>query len=805
MYLSLNWLKDFVNIPKSLSPEDLGKLLTLHTVEVEKIERQSGKYDKVIVGKILEIAKHPNADRLQIAQVDTGKEKLTIVCGAPNIAVGQMVPVALVGAVLPNGLEIKAAEVRGEKSFGMLCAEDELGLGNDHSGIMILKKAKLGENFSDYLGLDDIILEVDNKSLSNRPDLWGHFGLAREIAACLESDLKEKNLSKIKINNPAGEKLEVKIESKGLCPRYMALKLEGVEIKESPGWLKNRLISVGLKPINNIVDITNYVMLELGQPLHAFDAKNIKKILVRRASKGEILETLDGKSRELDDSALLITDGKKPLALAGLMGGQESAIKNDTKEIIIEAATFDAATIRKGSTKLALRTDASVRFEKALDPELCEQAMKLAVKMIQEDNKKVKITSQLSDIKNYSETGKTIELKLSWLEKIIGLKIEEKRIKNILRSLGFKIKEEGDDFMLLQVPSWRATKDISIKEDIAEEIIRIYGYNNLPALIPQVDMKPPIIDEERVLENKIKQVLAKECRLAEVYNYSFVGEDDLKKLNLDFSSYIKLANPISKQHTMLRQTLVPGLLSNLKTNQHKYEKIALFEIGNIFLNVPGSINKDNKNSGFLPYQERQISLLLAGYEDNFAKIKSILSNLIHGLALRDLKLSFLPTELIISYGDRLQKALINLEGKNIGTISKLDEAIAKNYGLKKAGAIAEISFKELHIALQSSGEKQYEDLPKYPPLIRDLAFVLDEKISYEDLYQAIKTSHPLIKEVELFDVYSGKNLGNDKKSLAFHIVYQSPERTLTAEEVDKAKEELINSLEEKFQAQIRDF
>jgi len=821
MLLSLNWLKDHVTIPKSISPEELAAKLTLHTVEVEKTESQAKRFDKVVLAKILEVKKHPGADRLQIATVNAGgKDDLTIVCGAPNIAVDQLVPLALPGAILPNGAEIKEAEVRGEKSQGMLCAEDELGLGHDHSGIMILEKGKPGQTFASYLKLEDIIIEVDNKSLSNRPDLWSHYGIAREISAILNTKLKALDYSDVQLegdkkkkgkNAASLETLDIKIEDYSLCPRYMAIKLNDIEIKDSPEWLQERLIAVGLKPINNIVDITNYVMLELGQPLHAFEAKDINKIVVRSAKKDEMIKTLDDKERKLENGQLLITDGQKAIAIAGIMGGLDSAITPATKSIIIEAANFDAATIRQGSTKLGLRTDASMRFEKALDPYLTENAIKLAVKLIQKDNKKASIGSTLVDLHQEFKTIPDIELDLGWLNKIVGMEIPAEKTKEILTNLGFELtatgkNKQGQEILSVKVPSWRATKDISIKEDLGEEVMRLYGYNNLPARLPEVTMEVPEKNEEVMLEHRIRNILAQESKLTEVYNYSFTCEDELKKLNLDFTGYIKLVNPISKQHTLLRQNLLPGLVNNIRTNQYRYDSLGLFEIGGVFLNVFGRLKKNSQEEDRLPYQEKQVGIVLAGDQNElFSTAKSIAANLIYSLVSPQMETEFTPTEAHIGYGDKELKASINVLGKSIGTIAKMDESIAKGNGLKKIVVIIEFSFNELLKLAQNYGYKQYRATPKYPPMVRDLAFVVDAKILYNDIRDEMKDFHELISSVELFDVYVGDKLGAGKKNLAFHVIYQSGERTLTTEEIDAIQTQLINHLQSKFEAQIRNF
>ena len=410
MYISLNWLKDFVKIPTKIKPEEIAAGLTSHTVEVEGLVKQEEQYKQVVVGQVLEVNKHPNADRLRVTLVDVKKKKLTIVCGAPNVAVGQFVPVALVGANLPNGLEIKESEIRGVKSEGMICAEDELGLGKNHEGIIVLKEnAKLGQLFADYLKANDIILEVDNKSLSNRPDLLSHYGLARELSAIFDSPLKpyEKFFNtKFTFLSAKENKLEIKVEDKKLCPRYTAVQIDNIKVLESPAWLKERLIAVGQRPINNIVDLTNYVMWECGQPLHAFDAAQVRKIVVRRATKGEVIETLDEKERILIESDLLITDGKKPLALAGIMGGRNSEINLATASLVLESANFLATSIRQTAQRLGLRTEASLRFEKSLDPNLTPLAVKRFLALLKETCPDLKIASALVDLNHAPDKKK---------------------------------------------------------------------------------------------------------------------------------------------------------------------------------------------------------------------------------------------------------------------------------------------------------------------------------------------------------------------------------------------------------------
>ena len=806
MLLSLNWLKDFIEIPKNATPEDLALRLSMHTVEVEGLNYQASSFEGVVVGKVLEVTKHPNADRLRVTKVDIKKEILTIVCGAPNVEVGQLVPVATIGAILPGDFEIKESEIRGEKSYGMICAEDELGLGTSHEGIMVLgKKAKVGQPLSAYLNLDDIILEIDNKSLSNRSDLWGHYGMAREISTFYDTELKSYDSFLEPSISEGEEKLEVKVEEKKLCPRYMALSVSGIKVEESPKWLKDRLVAIGLRPISNIVDITNYVMFETGQPLHAFAKDQMKKIIVRQAKKGEHIETLDGKERELSEDMLVIASPEGPMAVAGVMGGKGSGITDETTEIIIEAANFEAVSIRKTAGKLGLRTDASMRYEKSLDPSLTETGLRRAYALIKTICKDAKASSLITDISSFSLNLGPITLNLNWISDKVGQEIPKKQIINILERLGFTIQDLGDDLEIM-VPTWRAAKDISIKEDVLEEIMRIYGYDNIITAAPLISLDPPIILSERVLEKKIKNLLSGALALSETYNYSFVGESQLKKLNLDFNNHLKLVNPISDQQTMLRQSLIISLLSNVKTNQFNYDEIGLFELGRVYLDTPGIFNKVGEDKERLPYQEKRVAFVLSGKKGNyFTKAKGFAETIIETIYNNTWETEFVSVEDFPAYSDSKKSVRVRVNNHDLGLVTTVNSEVSSKYGLKNETVLVELNFAELLALFSVCQELKYEAVPKYPAISRDLAFVVDSGILYNDLRREIKSFNDLITKVELFDSYQGDKLGEDRKSLAFHIIYQSSERTLRAEEIDQIQADLFAKLEEKFGAQIRNF
>lgn len=792
-----------------MKPLIIAESLTGHTVEVENLVDQAKQFDKVVVGRVLEISKHPNADRLRLAVVDVKKSKLKIVCGAPNLAVGQLVPVSLVGAKLPGGLEIQESLIRGEKSSGMICAEDELGLGKNHEGILVLKdSAKVGEAFAKYLQVDDTILEVDNKSLSNRPDLLNHYGLAREVAAIFNLPLKnyDKFLNqKWDFLSVKENKLEVRVEAKELCPRYLAVKIDNIEIKESPDWLKNRLVAVNQRPLNNIVDLTNYVMLDCGQPLHAFDAASIKKIVVRRALNHESMETLDEKERILNDNDLVITNGEDIIAIAGVMGGKKSEIKSDTKSLILESANFSAAGIRKTSQSLGLRTEASVRFEKSLDVNLPEIALKRFLTLLRDICPEMKIASSLIDCRQEKKPVITIELNFAWLTEKIGQEIPREFVINSLKRLGFVVAGEKEDTLKVTVPTWRAAKDINIKEDLAEEILRLYGYDKIVSRLPVLAVNLPEINQERLLERKIKNILVLEHALNEVYNYSFVGEEQLKKLNIDSSQYLKLINPLTDVQTLLRQSLVPGLINNIKTNQFKRDVLGFMEIGSVFFNASGNFSKDLSMIDFLPYQEKHLGLALAGEDDLFNRLKGIIGSLLQNLINYKTVAEFSILERVPGWANKDSAASVNLFGQAIGLVALVKPEIGLNINLKKSVALAEINFKTLANLIISLPSVRFQEVPKYPPVMRDISFVVATEILYNDLRREIIKFNPLIVEAELFDVYSGDKLTNNQKSLAFHLTYRSETQTLIAAEVDKIQQELIKHLVNKFSVKLRDF
>lgn len=811
MKISYKWLKQYIDLPDSLSPEEIALKMTMAIVEIEEVIKQADNLENIVLGVIKKIEKHPQADKLQIAQVDLGDEVVQIVCGGTNLKEKMKVAVAKIGAkVRWHGegelVEMKKVSLRGFESSGMICASTEIGLENSFSQgeteILDLSflDFKAGTSLAKALELDDVIFDVDNKSMTHRPDLWGHYGMAREIAAVYNKKLKDYISKEIKTENK--EKLEVEVRDKKLCPRYMAVMIDGVKIEDSPEWIKKRLISAGVRPINNIVDITNYVMLDLGQPLHAFDKNNFKsnKIIVRSAEESEEFISLDNKKHKLNAENLVIADEEKVVALAGVMGGLNSEIKNNTKTIIFESANFDAVSVRKTASRLGLRTDSSARFEKTLDPNLTELALKKAVELTKEFCPNAKVVSNIVDENNFSLNKGPIEVSCEFLYSRFGEKIDKKQIIKILESLGFEVKEKKD-VLVIFIPSWRATKDISIKEDIVEEVARVYGYDNFKTILPVFPIIPPKENRLRNLERKVKKILVERFAFSESLNYSFVSAKIIEKLGLDIEAFIELDNPIAKDEPFLRRNLLGGLLTNLENNFHNYDELAFFEIGKVFKIEEVGERVSQNSDELLPRQDVILSFvyLNKNNKEPFFELSNVLENLAKELGMR-LRLEEAVFAEKYIHPSRVAVIVID-NGEKVGFISELHPQVQKDFGLGAKVAVVEINLNKI---LEEYKEKNnYEIISVYPSVLRDLAFTVDKNIKHKDIVEIIYKQNSLIKKVELFDVYFGDKIAQDKKSLAYHILFSSKEKTLETVEIDKIFEKICQELKDNFGAELR--
>lgn len=596
MYISMNWINDFVDL-KGINLEELINRFTLSVAEVEGTIKYGENIKNVITAKIVEIEKIESSDKLRKVKVDNGKEIVTCVCGAKNIKIGDIVPFAQIGSMV-NGIEIKQVQMAGETSNGMCLSEKELGISEDHSGVMVFdSNTKLGANVKQLLDIDDTVFEIDNKSLTNRPDLWGHYGIAREIAALTGRKLKNIEVENLEEYNNLKE-VRAEVEDKEKCYRYTAIEVENITSKKFDINKRIRLYYCGMRSINLLVDLTNYIMLELGQPMHAFDKKLVNKIKVKSIENDIEFKTLDDVTRKVDKGTLMICNNDEPIAIAGIMGGANSEITDSTNSLVLESANFDSVCIRKSTVELKLRTDASAHYEKSLDPEITDIAIKRYIKLLKENDKDIKISSKLTDI--YVNKYPTIKIKITrqYINSRIGTDLSLNKIKEILSSLEFEIEENGE-ILTVKVPSFRATKDISIKADLVEEIARIYGYDNIEPQTKNQPLRIVEIDDEKKTENTIKDLLAIKYGLSEIHTYIWYDRKKNKELNLEVNeNNIKLANSLNANFNVLRESVIPSLLYTLSENIKYYPNVNIFECGRTF-EYPNKGEEciENKNLG----------------------------------------------------------------------------------------------------------------------------------------------------------------------------------------------------------------
>jgi len=810
MKIAYSWLQDYV--PTQKTPEEIQELLTFHTAEVEDLEK-AGQVADVVVGKVLEVGEHPNADKLRLAKVSVGEGKdLRIVCGAPNLEAGQLVPVAVEGAVLPGDFKIEKREVRGEMSEGMICAEDELGLGDKHEGIMVLDPGsyEIGEPFAPQGG--DTVLDVSVPA--NRADLMSHVGIAREIAAVDKQEFKYQPTALPEINSE--QLLKVEVDDK-ICPRYTALVISGIKIGPSPEWMQARLKSVGLRPINNIVDLTNYLMFDMGQPLHAFDFEKVEgaAMSVRASQEGENVQTLDDQTWKLAAGMPVISDSQKLIDLAGIMGGKNSEVSEATQTIVFQAATFAPLAVRKASRKLGHRTDAVGIYEKGVDPELALPTLAKGLQLLQQMIPGIQVR-QVIDINKNQAAPTTIEFDPQLVEKMIGIKVDMKQIEDILQRLGMKISV--DKVMVVEVPSWRS--DITGPHDLVEEIVRIIGYQQIPAKLPVGQLKPPDVSEGLHWERKAKEVLVA-SGFNEVVNYAFNSQRDLEKMGItNFKGYLPVANPISPEHSYMRVSLVPNLLRNVKENLKNFPGFSIFELGRVFYGYDATKELKYKEA---VHEEAKLTGVMVNTRPRKSKGKVTSRSFLEGKGVvEEILKKFGIESSRISYGQinvynatfhpgRTAVIQVKVKGKaelegeynqEIGMIGEVHPAMLQAYGIKAVTVLFDIDFDEL--ADLANDKKTIQTVGKYPGVTRDVAFILDRDVLVGGLKAVMGyAGGKLIEKVDLFDTYEGDQIPEGKKSLAFHVLYQLPDRTLTDKEVDEQHEKVIAAVKERYKAEIR--
>ena len=791
MLVSYNWLKQYTNVEDNANA--LAEKITRGGIEVEGVEYLAEEISNVVVGYVVSKEKHLDAEKLNVCQVNVGEEEnLQIVCGAPNVDAGQYVIVAKVGAKLP-GIKIKKAKLRGVESQGMICSLAELGLSksvvpkNYQEGIYVFEtEQELGSDVVEVLGLNDYILDLS--ITPNRADALSMRGLTYELGALYNNKVDFNDVEKEE--NYEATSLQVAVESDS-CRNYVGQIVKNVEVKSSPLWLQTRLMNSGIRPINNIVDITNYVLLEFGQPMHAFDKDLVgDRIVVRDAKEGEVLETLDGEERKLQATDLVITDGTRAIALGGVMGGKNTEVSEETKNIILESAYFNPTSVRRTSATHGLRSDSSARFEKGIDPNMQKAALARAVELILELCPNAVVESSVGVVNKEEE--KVVEITTSYINNYLGITLSTEEIAAILEGLSFTVEVSGEN-LVVKVPTRRP--DISIKQDLVEEVIRIYGYDNLASTLPKFSKttKGGLTYSQRMVRD-LRAVYAS-LGFNDTINYSLVSEEEATEYTLEDHHKVRLLMPMTETHSTLRQSLVPGLLNTVQYNVARKQKdLKLLEIGRVFFGS-GDDNIQPKEtlylSAALTGEERATKWLKESSSLDFFAAKGYLEVVFERLGL-DEKVTYRKSTLEGMHPGRF--AEVYLGEKRIGFIGEVHPRVADKLGLNTT-YVFEINLDE--VISESKVKPKYEEVTKYPEITRDIAMLVDVKDEYQNIYNVIESvNSKLITKVELFDLYVGAELLVGKKSLALTITYSDKQKTLTDEEVTAVHDKVLSALTE---------
>ena len=799
MKASIEWLKEYSDI--DVDSVKLGDILTMTGSKVETVEQKGNDIKNVVVGKILEIKKHEDSDHLVVTQVDLGNEKVQIVTGANNIKEGDIVPIAKDGSELPGGVKIKKGLLRGVESCGMMCSVGELGLdisnypGQIENGIMILDKKlekDLGKDIVEVLNLKEDIIEFE--ITPNRPDCLSIEGLGREVSASLGKEFKNprKNIDeKIVENKEEIEGLKVDIEAPDLCYRYIARMVKNVKIGPSPEWLTRRLNACGMRSINNIVDITNYVMLEMGQPMHAFDINSIegKHITVRRAKNGEKITTLDKQERTLDENDLVIADTKKPVAIAGVMGGLNSEIEKDTQTVVFESAVFYGGGVRKTAKKVGLRTESSARYEKGLSSENAIRAVNRAVELVELIGAGQEVEGKI-DVYPTKQKINKIKLDVEKINNLLGTNIEKEEMIKILEKLDIKVENN-----MAIAPYFRM--DLEFVADIAEEIVRFYGYDKLETTLIKADTTLGIRNKEQKIEKTIKDMLVNNG-LSEIYTYGFVSEQDLEKSNISkelIEKSITIINPLSDEYKLMRPTTIPSMMQILATNANKKnQNVKLFDISRNYRNLNNEVEK-----GEVPEQENILTLGMYGDDVDFYTLKGLIENVLEAVSVN--RYDIIKETKNGSYHPG-RCANITVGKDIIATIGEVHPAVLENYGIEKRVYLAEVNVTK--IVKYSRQNKKYVEVPKFPAVERDIAVIVDEKVEVGQIEKIItKKSKKLLESATLFDIYRNEKIGNNKKSVAYSLIFRDKKKTLSDEEINTTMENIISELEKVLGAELR--
>lgn len=799
MKASIEWLKEYSDI--DIDTVQLGDILTMTGSKVETIDQTGNDIKNVVVGKILEIEKHPDADKLVVTKVDVGTERLQIVTGANNIKVGDIVPIAKDGSELPGGVNIKKGMLRGIESCGMMCSVGELNLtladypGQIEHGIMILDKKlekDLGKDIVEVLNLKEEI--IDFEITSNRPDCFSIEGLGRETAASLKKEFKNprKDIDEMKVETKTElEGLKVDIEAPDLCYRYVARMVKNVKIGPSPDWMVRRLKACGIRSINNIVDITNYVMLEMGQPMHAFDIHSIegKHITVRRAKKGEKITTLDEQKRELDENNLVIADDKKAVAIAGVMGGLNSEIEADTETVVFESAVFYGGSVRKTAKKVALRTESSSRFEKGLSSENAVRAANRAVQLVELLGAGEAVEGKI-DVYPTKQKINEIDLNVSKINGLLGTNLSKQEMIEILEPLDIKVEND-------KVISPYFRMDLEFVADIAEEIGRFYGYDKLDSTLIKADTTLGVRNKEQNIQKKIREILVN-SGLSEIYTYGFVSEKDLEMSNIseEVKKYaITIQNPLSDEYKLMRPTTVPSMMQILATNNNKKNKqVKLFDLSKSYKNV-----KQEVQNGEVPLQEEILTVGMYGEDVDFYTLKGILENILEAINVARYDVEK-ETKNASYHPGRCANLKVGVDV--IATWGEVHPQVLNNYDISKRAYLAEVNVTKL--VKYAKANKKYVEVPKFPAVERDIAVIVDEKVEVGQIEKIVtKKAKKLLESMQLFDIYRDEKLGENKKSVAYSLIFRDKSKTLSDEEINTVMESVVSELEKSLGATLR--
>lgn len=801
MIVSLKWLRNYVDF--DLSVDELAARLTMAGLEVEGIKKQNPHLEHVLTVRIDAVMPHPRADRLRLCEVSDGQRSYRIVCGAPNLDLGSVVVLALPGANLASGIAIQEAQIRGEFSQGMLCSQKELALGDDDSGIWVLPaKTRVGVPLAEILGVEDVIIELS--VTPNRSDCLSIMGIAREVSAISGSPLRYPEIS-LKEEGPSVDTLaSVEIEDPIGCPRYAARVVEGVTIGPSPAWLKEKLEAVGIRSINNIVDVTNFILMEVGQPLHAFDYDRLSehRIVVRRALEGERFTTLDGVERKLFSDSLLICDGKGPVALAGIMGGLDSEIVPETKRVLIESAYFDPPCIRRTGKKVGLRSESSYRFERGVDPEGLIRALDRAAQLMQELGGG-RIAKGQIDVYPRPFKVPELSLRVDRTNRFLGTKLKASDMAAVLRSIEMKVEEEGSDLLKVIPPTFRP--DITREVDLTEEVVRLVGYDLVPVTRPVAAVDAMPLDPHLRSRQDVKSLL-QGAGFFEAINYSFVSMESIGKLRLSEDDPrldpVRVKNPLSEEQAVMRTSLIPGLLQTARYNfDHKNEDLRIFELSKVFIARKGEVLPEEPHHLAGLMAGKRDSELLYGGEDevDYADVKGVLEDVIDLFYLDGLE--FRQDELS-PYLDPVRSSSLFCNGRKIGSVGKLNAQVEQAFDLKRAVYVFELDF-DLVFELRHP-HPLFRSLPKFPSVARDMALIVDESVAVrEPLEFILEQKEPLLERVEVFDIYRNPQIGEGKKSVGYRLVYRAADRSLTDEGINDIHGSLVTKVLTAFKATLR--